>query len=160
MKFRKTLIGAAATVAVVGAGTGVAFAVWTTSGTGTGAGGATVAQSLVLTAVTPGGSGSSLYPGGPAGQVYFTVANPNPFAVTITGLQWGTPTSTNPTSCANTNISLDPSAPTTASISIPANAPAGTAYQINGVLDLAHTAPNGCQGVAFNIPLTVTAGQQ
>jgi hypothetical protein len=28
------------------------------------------------------------------------------------------------------------------------------------VLDLAHAAPNGCQGVAFNIPMTITGAQQ
>lgn len=153
----------ATTAAVVGGllvGTGVAFAVWTVTGSGNGAGAATVANSLTITAVTPSGAGAVLYPGGPAGQVYLTVANPNPFAVTITGFAWGTPVSANTTACPNSNISLDANAPTTASISIPANAPAGTAYQINGVLDLAHSAPNGCEGVSFIIPLTVTAVQQ
>ena len=148
----------AATAMLVTAG--IAFAVWSASGSGSGAGAATVAQSLTVTAITPSGAAASLYPGGPAGQVYFTVANPNPYAVTITGLQWGTPVSTNVTACASSNISLDANAPTTVSISIPANAPAGTAYQINGVLDLAHSAPNGCQGVAFDIPVTVTGSQQ
>jgi hypothetical protein len=139
---------------------GVALAVWTVGGAGSGAGAATVAQSLTISAFTPTGAGATLYPGGPAGQVYLTVANPNPFAVTITGFSWGTPTSTNPAACSSANIGLDSGAPTTASISIPANALAGTVYQINGVLDLAHSAPNGCQGVAFDIPVTVTAVQQ
>jgi hypothetical protein len=154
------LTTAASVMAAIAVTAGVAIAVWTVNGSGAGAGAATVAQSLTVTAFIPSGPGATLYPGGPAGPVYLTVANPNPFAVTITGLSWGTPVSTNPTSCANSNISLDPSAPTTASISIPANAPAGTVYQINGVLDLAHSAPNGCQGVGFDIPLTVTGAQQ
>jgi hypothetical protein len=160
MKLRRIPLIIAASVATVGIGTGVAFAVWTVGGTGSGAGAATVAQNLTVTAFTPSGVGASLYPGGPAGQVYFQVANPNPFAVTITGLTWGTPISTNTTACASSNISLDASAPTTESISIPANATASTVYEIPGVLDLAHTAPNGCQGVAFDIPVTVTATQQ
>jgi hypothetical protein len=156
---RKLAIVAAATVALVGAGGGAAFAVWSSSGTGTGAGGALTAQSLVVTAVTPDGSGSSLYPGGPAGWVYFTVQNPNPYAVTLTAISWGTPTSTNPSACASSNISLDAGAPTTLDIPVAANSTSG-AIQINGVLDLAHSAPNGCQGAAFDVPVTVTGTQQ
>jgi hypothetical protein len=71
----------------------------------------------------------------------------------------GHPVSDNPTSCPSANISVDANAPTTASVSIPANSSA-SAYQINGVLDLAHSAPDGCQGVDFNVPVTVTGAQQ
>ena len=160
MKSRKLYVGLAAAVAAIAGGTGIAFAVWTVGGSGSGTGAATVANSLVATALTPSGASATLYPGGPAGAVYFQVANPNPFAVTINSIAWGTPTSNNTTTCPTANISIDPSAPTSVSISIPANAPAGTAYQIPGVLDLAHAAPNGCQGVSFNVPVTLTATQQ
>jgi hypothetical protein len=150
----------AAGVAAIGIGSGAALAAWTVGGSGSGAGAATVANNLTVTALTPSGPAASLYPGGPAGSVYFQVANPNPFAVTITGLSWGTPTSNNTAACASANVSVDASAPTTVSISIPANATAGTAYQISGVLDLAHSAPNGCEGASFTVPVTVTATQQ
>jgi hypothetical protein len=160
MRLRKVPVIIATTVATLGIGTGVAFAVWTVGGSGTGGAAATVANNLTVTAMTPTGPAASLYPGGPAAPAYFTVANPNPFAVTITGLSWGTPTSTNTTSCPSANVSVDPGAPTTASISIPANATASTAYQVNGVLDMSHSAPNGCQGVSFIVPVTVTATQQ
>jgi hypothetical protein len=160
MRFKKIAVASAISLTVAAGSAGVAFAVWTVSGSGAGSGAATVAQNLLVTAVTPSGPNATLYPGGPAGAVDFTVANPNPFAVTITGVSWGTPTSQNTTNCANSNISLDANAPTTVSISIAANAPAGTTYSINGVLDLAHSAGNGCQGVGFNIPMTVTATQQ
>lgn len=139
---------------------GIALAVWTVGGSGSGSGAATVANNLTVTALTPSGPAASLYPGGPAAAVYFEVANPNPFAVTITGITWGTPTSTNPTSCPNANVTIDASAPTVVSISIPANATAGTAYSEPNVLDLSHSAPNGCQGVSFNVPMTITATQQ
>jgi hypothetical protein len=140
---------------------GIAWATWTVTGSGNGAGGATIAQSLTVTAVTPTGPGASLYPGGPAGAVYFIAGNPNPFPVTITGLTWGTPVSTNPTTCPSSNISLDPSAPTTVSISLPANTPSGAGgSSVPNVLDLAHSAPNGCQGVTFDIPVSVTGAQQ
>jgi hypothetical protein len=160
VRIKKRFIAVAAFVAAIGAGSGIAVAVWTLGGSGSGSGAATVSNSLTLTALTPSGAAASLYPGGPAGSVYFQVANPNPFAVTITGLTWGTPTSNNTTTCPNSNISIDANAPTVVSISIPANATAGAAYQIPGVLDLAHAAPNGCEGVSFNVPITATATQQ
>jgi hypothetical protein len=160
MKIRKIPVILAASAAAIGLGGGVALAVWSVTGSGSGGAAASVASSLTITEVTPTGASASLYPGGPAGVVEFQVANPNPFAVTITGLTWGSPISTNPTVCASSNISVDANAPTTASISIPANSPAGTVYSIPGVLDLAHAAPQGCQGVAFSVPLSVTATQQ
>ena len=157
MRFKKLIIGTTASIAVLGTGIGVAVASWTVSGSGAGGGAATVANSLTITQVTPTGSSASLYPGGAAGPVEFEVANPNPFAVTITGVTWGTPTSGNPSACANANISLDAAAPTTVSISVPANATAGTVYTIAGVLDLKSTAGNGCEGQSFNIPMTISA---
>lgn len=158
MNFRKKMIiGAVAAIGALGAGGGVAFAVWTVQGSGTGAGAAGVAQNLTLTAVTPAGT---LYPGGPAGPVEFQVNNPNPFAVTITAVAWGTPFSTNTSNCASSNISLDANAPTTVSVSVPASSTTATGT-VNGVLDLSHSAGNGCQGVPFDIPITsVTATQQ
>jgi hypothetical protein len=159
MKIKKRYAAIGATVAALGVGGGVAFAAWSVSGAGSGAGAATVAQSLVVTPVTPSGAGASLYPGGPAGPVFLTIQNPNPFAVTITGLSWGTPTSTNTSTCPSSNVTLDAGAPTTVSISLAAGA-TDTNQQIAGVLDLAHAATNGCQGVAFTAPVTVTGTQQ
>jgi hypothetical protein len=161
MKLKKRMfVGIATLTAAIGLGSGIAFAVWTVNGSGAGSGAATVASSLTLTAVTPSGAAATLYPGGPAGAVEFQVTNPNPFAVTITGLTWGTPVSQNTTNCASSNISVDAGAPTTASISIPADATASTVYSVPGVLDLSHSAPNGCQGVGFSIPITASATQQ
>jgi hypothetical protein len=159
MRFKKLFIGIAAATTAVGIGTGAAYAAWSTSGTGSGAGAATVADSLIVTPVTPTGAGASLYPGGPAGPVFVTIQNPNPYAVTVTGLTWGSATSTVTASCPSTNISVDANAPTSASIAIPANSTV-TDQQINGVLDLSHSAPNGCQGVAFDVSLTVSGTQQ
>jgi hypothetical protein len=161
MKFRKKLlVGAVAATAALGAGSGIAFAVWTVTGSGSGGAAATVASNLVITAVTPTGSAATLYPGGPASAVDMTIANPNPFAVTINTWAWGTPISSNPTSCPNANVTVDANAPLTASLSIPANATANTTYVITGVLDMSHNAPNGCQGMTFTVPVTATATQQ
>lgn len=158
MSYRKRLVAVATVTAAVLLGTGVAFASWTATGTGSGEAGSITAQALVVTAVAPGASGSSLYPGGPAGWVYLTIQNPNPYPVQVTGLTWGTPTSSNPTACASSNISVDANAPTTLNFPVAANT-TSAALQIDGVLDLSATAPNGCQGLVFSVPVTVSGSQ-
>ena len=158
MRRKRLLVATVVATVVCAVSAGIAWAVWTASGTGSGGGAAIVAKSLVVTAVTPSGSGASLYPGGPAGWVYFTIQNPNPYSVQVTGITWGTPTSTSTSNCPSANISLDPSAPTTVNISVPANTTSGT-IQVFNVLDLAHSAPDGCQGVAFLVPVSVSGVQ-
>jgi len=144
-------------VGAIVATAGAALAVWTVTGSGQAEGGATVAQSLVIIPVAP--SNFTLYPGGPAGVVEYEISNPNPFAITVTTITYGTPISTNTTSCPSSNVSVDASAPTSFSTPIPANA-VNDAFGIPGVLDLSHSAPNGCQGVAFLVPIQITATQQ
>ena len=158
MKLKKRWIASGVAVASFAAGTGIAYAVWTASGSGSGAGRALVAQALTVNPVTPGPAAAALYPGGPAGWVYLTITNPNPYAVQVTHLAWGTPTSTDPADCPSANISVDASAPTSINVTVAANGVSG-ALQVFNVLDLAHTAPDGCQGVIFNVPLTVSGTQ-
>jgi len=158
MKIRKSAI-VGAIVAAVLAGSGVAFATWSVSGSGTGSALANTGQTVTLNAVALTSSSASLFPGGPAGNVYFTVTNPNPYAVKITSVAWGTPVSANPSACASSLISVDASAPTTGmSLTVPAS---GTSLpvQVNGVLDLSASATDTCQGNAFNVPITAS-GQQ
>jgi hypothetical protein len=159
MRYKKLSIGIAAIVIGLALGGGVAFAAWSTSGSGSGAGAATVAQSLVVTPVTPTGANASIYPGGLAGPAFVTITNPNPYAVTVTGLSYGTPTSTDTSTCPSSNVSLTGSAPTTVSFAIPAKS-ADTNQKVTSVLVLSHSAPNGCQGVAFDVAITVTGAQQ
>jgi hypothetical protein len=159
MRKKRLLVTGVSSVAAIAAAAGIAAAVWSASGTGTGSGAAALAKGLTVIASTPTGANASLYPGGPAGPVQFYVNNPNPYPVTVTGLQWGTPSSGDTSSCSNSNITLDTNAPTTASLSVAANAASGP-FTVNGVLDLAHSAGDGCQGVTFNIPVTVTGTQQ
>jgi hypothetical protein len=159
MKLKKLSLALAITAGAGLAGYGIGYAVWSATGTGAGGAAATVAQPLTVTAITPTGVNASLYPGGPAGPVSFNIANPNPYAITITGLQWGVPVSNSTSTCPNSNISLSTGAPTTVSISIPANS-TGSAVVVPGVVQLAHSAPDGCQGMSFSIPVTVTGVEQ
>ncbi|MGO9557456.1 MAG: hypothetical protein ACLPQS_06330 [Acidimicrobiales bacterium] len=159
MRKRRIFIGGAAVVAAVLVGSGVAFATWSASGSGTGSALAYTEQTVTVNAVALSSSAASLYPGGPAGNVYFTVTNPNPYSIKITNITWGTPTSGDPTACPNSVISVDASAPTSGlSITIPANGTSPT-VEVNAVLDLSSAASDACQGNGFNVPITAT-GQQ
>ena len=158
MQLKKRWAAAGVALASLAAGGGVAYAVWSASGTGAGSGRALVAQALTVNPIAPGAAAASLYPGGPAGWVYLSITNPNPYSVHITTIGWGTPVSTDTASCPNANISVDASAPSAVNVTVPANATSG-AIQVFGVLDLSHAAPDGCQGVIFNVPVTVTGVQ-
>jgi hypothetical protein len=158
------LIGVAATVAAIGIGTGTAFAFWTVSGSGSGAGAGTTVQALTVVPETPSGTNATLFPGGPAGSVYFEITNSNPFPVQITAVAWSSPTSTLTSQCASSNISVDANAPTSAAngltpFTVPASA-TSSLESIPGVLDLASTASTGCQGVAFDVVMNITGTQQ
>jgi hypothetical protein len=157
MRIKKLWIATAAVV-VAGATAGVIYAAWSASGTGAGAARSLTAQSLVVNAVTPGASAASLYPGGPGGWVYLTVQNPNPYNVNVTHLAWGNPTSGDPANCPSANFSVDPSAPTTVNWVVNGGTTSPT-FQVFSVVDMAHSAPDGCQGVVVNVPVTVTGTQ-
>lgn len=158
MNIRKRWLAAGVAVGSLAAGGGVAYAAWTAGGAGSGAARGLTAQAVTVNPVTPGAGGASLYPGGPAGWVYFSITNPNPYGMTVTHLSWGTPVSSDTADCPSTNVSVDANAPTTVNLPISGNATSG-AFQVFNVLDMAHTAPDGCQGVAFTVPVTVTGSQ-
>jgi hypothetical protein len=158
MKARKILIGGALATGVMLA-SGVAFASWSASGSGTGSALAYTAQTVTVNEVALTSSAASLFPGGPAGNVYFTVTNPNPYPIKITSIAWGTPVSANPSACSSSQISVDANAPTSGfSLQLPAN---GTSppVQVNAVLDLSASATDTCQGNTFNVPITATGVQ-
>jgi hypothetical protein len=148
-------IAAAAGIGTIGAAGIVAYAAWSAAGTGSGSAKALTAQTITATAAS---GTADLYPGGPAGTVYFTLSNPNPYAVTMTGVSYGTITSSDPINCSATNASIDAGAPSTVSFPLSAHA-SGVSDSIPGVLALAHAAPDGCQGVSFTVALTLSGAQ-
>lgn len=150
--FRRKSLYVVVAVVVVAIG-GIAMALWSATGTGSGRATATSAQSVTVTASTGPGD---LYPGFTAGDVYFTLTNPNPYAVTFTSMTAGTVTSADPTACPSANVTV--TGATGLSLTVAANSTSGQ-LSIADVASMASAAPDGCQGMSFDIALTLTGSQ-
>jgi hypothetical protein len=161
-------VGVVAGVFVLLFGGRVAVASWTATGTGQGSARAASVSGLVVTAGSPLGA---LYPlpadttpatgygSGTVGSVSTTVANPNPFPVTITSATVGSVTSSplGGRTCAAGSVLPTSSAPI--ALSPPVTLAAGsapTAVTVPGALYMVSTAEDGCQGASFSVPVTVT----
>jgi hypothetical protein len=143
-----------ALLAVLIAG-GVTLGSWTVgSNAGNGYAQATSGQNLVLgdaSALTS----AQLYPGG-TGDVWVTLNNPNPFAVTITSVTsaGGAITSDKGSACdASTGVTFTNQ--TSLSKVVPANSP--LSFKLTGAAHMDNTADQSCQGAIFTIPVTVSA---
>lgn len=145
-----------ASIAIMIAGlalSGIAFALWSTTGSGSGRATATSSQTVTVTASTGPGD---LYPGFTAGDVYFTLTNPNPYAVTFTSMTAGTPISANPTACPSINVTVTGKAGL--SLVVAGNSTSAQ-LSITDVASMVPAAPDGCQGMSWDIPLTLTGAQ-
>jgi hypothetical protein len=146
---KKVVIGI---VTVITLGAGAAAALWSASGTGSGTARSVSAQTITVTAAT---GAADLYPGFTGGDVYFTLSNPNPYPVTFTTMTAGTVTPSNP-ACAATNVTVTGAT----GLSIPVAAGAvNVAQSIPNVVTMIAAAPDACQGVSFDIGLTLTGAQ-
>jgi hypothetical protein len=150
---RKHKVVAALAVIGVTVGGGLAWATWTASGTGNGQARATTAQVVTVTAAL---GAADLYPGFTGGDVHFTLTNPNPYDVTFTSMTAGAVVSSAPATCPASNVTV--TGATGLSLSVGANS-TSAALSIANVVSMALAAPNGCQGVSFTIPLTLTGSQ-
>jgi hypothetical protein len=140
---------------------GIAFAVWTATGTGSGNAKALTAATVTVDAVT---GTADLYPGGPAGNVSFTLTNTNPYAVSfdtvtaasvssVSGGIGGSPP------CATTDLTVA-TLPLTGFTPVTVGANTTSATQsISGVISMDSEAPNACQGAVFTVSLTLTGSQ-
>lgn len=132
---------------------GVAFATWTADGTGSANARARTATTVTVNAVT---GAADLYPGFNDGDLHFSLTNANPYPVTFTAMTPGAITSSNPTGCPASNLTVD----TASGLSLPvaANGTSGT-QTIADVVNLATSAPDGCQGVTFTVAVSLTGSQ-
>lgn len=148
---RKVAAVAAITAVVVGGG--AAFALWSADGVGSGQATALTAQNITVTAAA---GPATLYPGATDGDVTFTLTNPNPYPVQFTAMTAGAVTSSDPTNCPASNVTVDPA--TGLALNVAAGATSGT-LSIADVVNMAGAAPDGCQGVTFTIALTLSGSQ-
>ena len=143
-------------VALFSVGTvGTAAAFWSAAGNGQGQARSLSAVQLTITAAT---GAADLFPGFTAGDVSFTVSNPNPYPVTFTAYSGATIVSADPTNCPNANVSVAASGSVTPGLVVGANA-SGVAGSIPDIVSMATTAPDGCQGKTFTVTLTLTGTQ-
>ena len=148
---RKIIVTALAVF--VGLTVGIAAALWTSTGTGAGRAQARTAETVTVTAAT---GTADLYPGFADGDLYFTLTNTNPYPITFTVPTPGSITSSNPTGCPSSLLTVDDASGL--DLDVAANATSIT-ESIADVVTLDDTAPDACQGVTFSIALTLTGLQ-
>ena len=143
---RTAIVAWGATLALPAA---AAFALWSAQGTG---GGEAEARNAVALQVAAGNASAQLYPGG-TGDVVFSVTNPNPYAVRVTGPTLSTVTGT--AGCDVTNFTVN--TPTVVATNVPAG---GTAVvTATGGLTMKTTALDACQGVVVAVTGTLSGSQ-
>ncbi len=130
----------------------VAFAAWTATGSGDGYAKAKTAVALTTVDVSASTT-PQLYPGG-SGDVLIKITNPNPYAVTVTGVAGaGAITSDKGATCdAATGVTY--TAPTSPSLVVAAGA--STQFTLTGAVAMSNASNNACQGAVFTIPVTLT----
>ena len=132
---------------------GIAFAAWVASGSGSGTASAITPQTVTVTAHT---GTADLFPGAD-GKVFFTLTNANPYSITYTSATVGTITSGDTGNCASSNVTGNTGL-TGLTLQVGASTTSGT-LSIPAAVHMAHAAPNGCEGVAFTVALTLTGSQ-
>jgi hypothetical protein len=153
MMTARTRVGLLAWTVALTLPAGAAVALWSVSGSGQGTARGTTAVALTVTAGT---APADLFPGA-AGDVVFSVTNPNPFPVTLTS---GTVTSISQITgaagtCQATDFTLGSGSMSGASI-----AAGGTStLTLTGAITMASTAGDGCQGAVVSVSGTVSGIQ-
>jgi hypothetical protein len=141
---RRSTIAGVATLALVG--TGIAFAAWTSTGTGSGSADATSAVDLAVSV----GNASGLYPTG-SKTATFTVTNPNPYAVKLTGADAATAFGVDSGHSGCNLTSLSSAAQSLTDVI----AAGGTSPSHTVTISMDNTANDACQGASFTFDLTV-----
>jgi hypothetical protein len=154
MRLVSVLVGLAVALGI-GLTGGAVFADFSAHGSGSAVGVVGVPRPVTLDAAF-GAVTKGLAPGGTSDLV-LTLANPNPFALTVTGVQQRDPVNVvggDGCTTANAGVSILPQ--TNLSITIASGVhsvtvPAGAA--------MSSSSASGCQGASFEFPVLVTVGQ-
>lgn len=133
---------------------GVATAQWLASGTGSGYAKSGTAVS-VSTADVSGTVTGDLLPGG-TGDLTLSIANPNDYDVTVTDVVFGKKAITSDTAgCDSTNHGVTLTSQSGLSLTVPAGS-TGTVHVLDGVVAMASTSADACQGATFTIPVALS----
>jgi hypothetical protein len=144
------------TIAAAFSAVALVYAAWTTNGAGSAYAKAGTAQALSTVDVSASTS-ATLYPG-VSGDVLIKFDNPNPYAVTVTGVS-GSGAITADAShsgCTTTGVSFTNQ--TSLSISVPAKSggvDGFTQATLTGAASMSNASLNACQGAVFTIPVTI-----
>lgn len=133
---------------------GVTYGSWSVTGTGNGYSKALTAQTLTVLDASASTT-AQLYPGG-TGDLVVKVTNPNPFAVTITGVSnaSGSITSNKGAACdAATGVTYTNSTGLSQGIA----AGATVTFSVVGKVAMSNTSDTTCQGGVFTIPISLAA---
>jgi hypothetical protein len=150
---------AAATVALcIATGAGGAYAYWATIGAGSGAAPNGTMATVTVEALVAGDSPQgTLVPGGTA-DVAVRAFNPNGFAVQVYGISGNgdAAADANHPACTTTGVTfLDPAAPLSPAVTIPANS--SVLITLPGAAAMSAASSSGCQGATFSLPVTLEA---
>jgi hypothetical protein len=154
---RGKLVVALVVAAVLALGS-VTFGSWVVGGTGNAYSKATSSQNLTTVDATASTT-ASLYPGG-SGSVTLSISNPNPFAVTVTGVAASgaiAADGAHVTACTAGLHKVTFTDQTGLSITIAASSTATVVTLPGTPAAMGTTSDNGCQGATFTIPVTLTA---
>lgn len=163
---RSVALVTAGVVAVGGAG--AAYAAWLLGGGGSASATASTSQGLTLADINETGNATdnvtvspAFFPGS-TNDVAFTVENPNPFPVRITGINLTVGTSTNEPTCLAGNVTVNSAAPLPAAATLVVPAKSGNTngsapITYVGALSMIENAHDDCQGAAFPITVALAA---
>jgi len=130
----------------------IAFAAWTATGSGSGYAKATSAQALTTVDVSAGTT-ATLYPGA-TGDVLLRIANPNPYAVTVTDVVSVGAIDSDTTAACDGATGVTFTDQTGLSLNVPAGAAA--TFTLSGSVAMDNSSHTSCQGAVFTIPVTLT----
>jgi hypothetical protein len=151
---RRGALTAATTVVLALAVSGAAVAAWRTTGSGSGT--ATAGSTVALTASASTTPASAALPGGAAVELTLVVSNPNPVPVRITGIALD-PGRTVGVSGASGTCTTVPVGVSAVDLSTTLAAGASDVpLTVPGALTLGSSAPSGCQGATFTVPVVLT----
>ncbi len=152
---RFRLLVALGVVVLLGFG-GAALAVFTSTGQGSGAVADGTATTVTVQAVASGSPTSTLVPGGPA-DLIVQVQNPGSQTVRITGIsQNGAATPVGGGGCTSSNDGVTVPSETGLSITV---APGTQVLHVAAAASMSLSSASGCQGLSFDIPVTLTVQQ-